>query len=57
MDDANGGNMGMCVDAIREDKLLDFSDFTEKADMIHLKFSDYDEDFSFISKLKRKFKK
>lgn len=55
LDEENGGNMAMCVDAIKDNRILDFSDFTEKSDMIHLKIRQPDEDVSLKSKLRNLF--
>lgn len=55
LDEENGGNMAMCVDAIKDKRSLDFSDFTEKSDMIHLKIRQSDEDISLKSRLRNLF--
>jgi len=49
LDEENGGSMVMCVDAIKVKRSLDFRDFREKSDMIHLKIGQSDDDVSFNS--------
>lgn len=55
LDEKNGGSMALCVNTIKDKRSLDFSDFREKSDMIHLKIRQSDEDVSLKSRLRNLF--
>lgn len=55
LDEKNGGSRALCANTIKDKRSLDFSDFREKSDMIHLKIRQSNEDVSLKSRLRNLF--